>query len=66
MDLEKTEVKNDCAGEFQQQFNRLIDRVHQLRVTVMRSEKLVAEDRENSGKQRKGDVRRWKPLLRSG
>jgi hypothetical protein len=25
MDLEKTEAGNDCAGEGQQQFNRLID-----------------------------------------
>jgi hypothetical protein len=26
MDLEETEARNDCAGEGQQQFNRLTDR----------------------------------------
>jgi hypothetical protein len=34
----------------------------QLRVAVVRSEKLVAEARDSSGTQRKGNVRRWKPL----
>jgi hypothetical protein len=27
MDLEETEARNDCAGEGQQQFNRLTDPV---------------------------------------
>jgi hypothetical protein len=27
MDLEETEVRNDCAGEKQQQFNRMTDRL---------------------------------------
>jgi hypothetical protein len=34
----------------------------QLRVAVVRSEKLVAEARDSSGTQRKGNVHRWKPL----
>jgi hypothetical protein len=38
----------------------------QLRVAVVRSEKLVAEAEEISGTQRKGNVRRWKPLPGNG
>jgi hypothetical protein len=34
----------------------------QLRVTVVRREKLVAEVGDSSGTQRKGNVRQWKPL----
>jgi hypothetical protein len=34
----------------------------QLRVAVLRSEKLVAEARDSSGTQRKGNACRWKPL----
>jgi hypothetical protein len=33
-----------------------------LRVAVVRSEKLVAEATDSSETQRKGNVRRWKPL----
>jgi hypothetical protein len=33
---------------------------------VMRSEKLVAEAGDSSGTQRKGNVRRWKPLQSNG
>jgi hypothetical protein len=36
--------------------------VNQWRVAIMRSETLVAEVGDSSGAQRKGDVRRWKPL----
>jgi hypothetical protein len=36
--------------------------VGQLRAAVVRSEKLVAEAGDSSGTQRKGNVRRWKPL----
>jgi hypothetical protein len=38
----------------------------QLRGAVVRSEKLVAETGDSSGTQRKGDVRRWKPLPGNG
>jgi hypothetical protein len=34
----------------------------QLRVVVVRSEKMVAEAGDISGTQRKGDIHRWKPL----
>jgi hypothetical protein len=37
-----------------------------LRVAVVRNEKLVAEARDNSGTQRKGNVRHWKLLLSNG
>jgi hypothetical protein len=38
----------------------------QLRVSVVRSEKLAAEAGESSGTQRKRNVRRWKPLPSKG
>jgi hypothetical protein len=38
----------------------------QLRVTVTRSEKLVAEARDSSGTQRKEDVHLWQPLPSNG
>jgi hypothetical protein len=38
----------------------------QLRVTVVRSEKLVAEAGESSGTQRKENVHRLKPLPSNG
>jgi hypothetical protein len=38
----------------------------QLRVAVVRSEKVVAEDGDNSVTQRKGNVSRWKPLPSNG
>jgi hypothetical protein len=37
-----------------------------LRPAVVRSEKLVAEAEDCSGTQRKGNVRRWKPLTSNG
>jgi hypothetical protein len=37
-----------------------------LRVTNMRSKKLVTEAGEISGSKRKGNMRRWKPLLSNG
>jgi hypothetical protein len=40
--------------------------VVQLRVTVWRSEKLVAETMESSGTQKKGDFHRWNPLQSNG
>jgi hypothetical protein len=40
--------------------------VYQLRVAVVRSEKLVAEAGDSSGIQRKGNVRRWKQLSSNG
>jgi hypothetical protein len=33
-----------------------------MRVTVVRSEKLVAEAGDSFGTQRRGNARRWKPL----
>jgi hypothetical protein len=69
MGLEETEVRNDCAGEGQQQLNRPADRpidLSQLGVSVVRSEKLVAETGDSSGTQRKGNVNRWKPLASNG
>jgi hypothetical protein len=41
-------------------------RLSQLRVTVSKSEKFVVEVNDSSGTQRKGDVRRWKPLQSNG
>jgi hypothetical protein len=38
----------------------------QLRVAVVRSEKLVSEDVNSSGTQRKENVRRWKPIPSNG
>jgi hypothetical protein len=38
----------------------------QLGVAVVRNEKLVAESGKGSGTQRKGNVRRWKPLPNNG
>jgi hypothetical protein len=49
MVLEKTEARNDCDGEDQQQFNRPFDR--QL---VSQSRVAVAEAGDISGTQRKG------------
>jgi hypothetical protein len=34
MDLGETEASNDCAGEDQQQFNRLTDQNFLFRITV--------------------------------
>jgi hypothetical protein len=59
------ENKNYFAGEGQQQFTRQL-LVSQLRVAVVRSEKLVAEAGDSSGTQRKGSVRNWKPLPING
>jgi hypothetical protein len=39
-----------------------LSRLSQLRVAVVRNEKLVAEVGNSSGTQRKGNVRRWKML----
>jgi hypothetical protein len=44
-------TKNNCAGEGQQQFSRQ-GRLSQLRVSVVGSEKLVAEVGDSSGTQR--------------
>jgi hypothetical protein len=38
----------------------------QLRVTVVRSEKLEAEAGDSSGTQRKGNVHLWQPLPSNG
>jgi hypothetical protein len=40
--------------------------VEWVRVSVVRSEKLVAEAGESSGTQGKGNVRCWKPLPSNG
>jgi hypothetical protein len=37
-----------------------------MRIAIVRSEKLVAEAGDSSGTQRKGNVRRWKPLPKNG
>jgi hypothetical protein len=59
------ETKNHSAGEGQQQFTRHL-LLGQMRVAVVRSEKLLAEAGESSGTQRKGNVRNWKPLPSNG
>jgi hypothetical protein len=71
MDLEETGTRNDCAVEGQQQFNLPTDRptylwLSQFKVAVVSSEKLVTEAEESSGTQRKGNLRRWKPLPSNG
>jgi hypothetical protein len=69
MDLEETEVRNNCAGEGQQQLNRPTDpqtELSQLGVAVVISENLVVEAWKISETQRKGNVHRWKPLPSNG
>jgi hypothetical protein len=44
----------------------LVIQLSQLRVSVVRSEKLVVEAGESSGIQRMGNVRLWKPLPSNG
>jgi hypothetical protein len=55
-----------CAVRAGSIYRGLIVLLSQLRVATVRSEKLVAETRESSGTQRKGNIRRWKPLPRNG
>jgi hypothetical protein len=57
-------TKNHCASEDQQQFTSHL--LCRLRVAVVRSEKLVAEDGDSPGTQRKGNVRHWKPPQSNG
>jgi hypothetical protein len=60
MNLEETETKRNCAGEGKQQFNRPPGSLE----TVSLSRVTTAEAEDISGIHRKGNVRRWKPLLR--
>jgi hypothetical protein len=55
----------DRKGSFEKRF--LVELwLSQLRAAVLRIEKLVAEVKESSSTQRKGNVRHWKPLPSNG
>jgi hypothetical protein len=58
MDLEETGVRNVCAGEGQQQFNRPTELLRKLGVPVVRGEKQIAGAGDSMGTQRKGNVLR--------